>query len=214
MDHFLKSLLFLCFGGLFCFFFFLLSFQAPGLLATRSGIKPTLPTLESEVLTIGPPGKSPPLHKFNWLLALIVPTKYFQNNTIIDNYSWLNKVGKGCSKIEGRTEQKKRFRDWFLDMLNLRCLLETQVNISSRQLDIHVLISQNGSNTFESHQLLKTMRLDEITERGSPGAIYCSQVWDMNDEPTKKTKKENPLEASKAKYSILNCRWRKYSKKE
>lgn len=98
-------------------------------------------------------------------------------------------MGEGCSKIEGRTEQKKRFRDWFLDMLNLRCLLETQVNISSRQLDIHVLISRNWSNTFESHQLLKTMRLDEITEGGSPGAIYCSKVWDMNDEPTKKTKK-------------------------
>ena len=198
----------------FCFMPWLFGHKACGISAPQPEIKLRPPALEGEVLTIGPPGKSPPLHKFNWLLALIVPTKYFQNNTIIDNYSWLNKVGKGCSKIEGRTEQKKRFRDWFLDMLNLRCLLETQVNISSRQLDIHVLISQNGSNTFESHQLLKTMRLDEITERGSPGAIYCSQVWDMNDEPTKKTKKENPLEASKAKYSILNCRWRKYSKKE
>ena len=84
MDHFLKSLLFLCFGVCFVLFF-LLGCQAPGLLGTRSGIEPTLPTLESEVLTTGPPEKSPPLHKFNWLLTLIGPTKYFQNNTIIDN---------------------------------------------------------------------------------------------------------------------------------
>ena len=73
------------FWGLFCFFLF--GCQAPGLLATRSGIvELTLPTLESEVLTTGLPGKSPPLHKFNWLLTLIVLTKYFQNNTITENY--------------------------------------------------------------------------------------------------------------------------------
>ena len=91
-------------------------------------------------------------------------------------------MGEGCSKIEGRTEQKKRFRDWFLDILNLKCLLETQVNISSRQLDIHVLISRNWSYTFESHQLFKTMRLDEITEEGAlgPSIAHRFETWMMN----------------------------------
>ena len=81
----------------------------------------------------------------------------------------------------GMNRTEKRFRNWFLDMLNLRCLLETQVNISSKQLDIHVLISRNWSNIFESHQLLKTMRLDEITEGRSPGAIAQRfETWMMN----------------------------------
>ena len=44
-------LFFLCFG------FF--GPEACGILAPRPGIEPTVPALEGEVLTTGPPGKSP-----------------------------------------------------------------------------------------------------------------------------------------------------------
>ena len=47
---------------LFLFWFF--GQEACRILAPRPGIEPTLPTLEGEVLTIGPPGKSPDFYFF------------------------------------------------------------------------------------------------------------------------------------------------------
>ena len=68
VDHFLKVfiefVMILLLGGFFFFFFaFVLCFgrEACGILALQSGVKPTPPTLEDEVLTTGPPGKSPNL---------------------------------------------------------------------------------------------------------------------------------------------------------
>ena len=58
---YLLNLLRYCFCYLFNFFASVLCFghEACGILAPQSGIKPTPPTLEGEVLTTGPPGKSP-----------------------------------------------------------------------------------------------------------------------------------------------------------
>ena len=39
--------------------FWFVGFEACGILASLPGIEPTTPTLEGEVLTTGPPGKSP-----------------------------------------------------------------------------------------------------------------------------------------------------------
>ena len=50
------------------FLFYVLAFwpQACGILAPKAGIEPTLPALEGEVLTTGPPGESPNV----WILSL------------------------------------------------------------------------------------------------------------------------------------------------
>ena len=55
---FLKSLLNLL-QYCFCFMFWFFGREACGILAPRLGIKPAPPALEGEVLTTGPPGKSP-----------------------------------------------------------------------------------------------------------------------------------------------------------
>ena len=47
----------------------LLGCKARGILAPRPGIEPAPPALEGEVLTTGPPGKSP----FTWFLFAEVP---------------------------------------------------------------------------------------------------------------------------------------------
>ena len=46
------------------FLFWLFGQEACRILAPRPGIEPTLPTLEGEVLTTGPPGKSPDFYFF------------------------------------------------------------------------------------------------------------------------------------------------------
>ena len=56
-EPFLKSFLNLL-RYCFCFMFWFFGCDACGVLAPRSGIKPTPPALEGEVLTTGPPGKS------------------------------------------------------------------------------------------------------------------------------------------------------------
>ena len=55
---FLKSLLNLL-QYCFCFLFWFFGRKACGILAPRPGIEPSPPPLEGEVLTAGPPGKSP-----------------------------------------------------------------------------------------------------------------------------------------------------------
>ena len=52
---FLLNLLQYC----FCFMFWFFGPEACGILAPRPGVKPTPPALEGQILTIGPPGKSP-----------------------------------------------------------------------------------------------------------------------------------------------------------
>ena len=42
----------------FCFMFWFVDCKACGILAPQPGLKPASPTLEGEVLTNGPPGKS------------------------------------------------------------------------------------------------------------------------------------------------------------
>ena len=54
---FLKSLLNLL-QYCFCIMFWFFGHEACGILAPQPGIEPTLPALEVEVLTTGPPGKS------------------------------------------------------------------------------------------------------------------------------------------------------------
>ena len=48
----------------FCFMFWFFGCEACGILAPWPGIEPALPVLEGEVLTTGPPGKSPVLDIF------------------------------------------------------------------------------------------------------------------------------------------------------
>ena len=60
---FLKSLLNLL-QYCFYFMFWLFGHQACGILAPRPGIEPSPPALEGEVLTTGPPGKSPASHSY------------------------------------------------------------------------------------------------------------------------------------------------------
>ena len=55
---FFKSLLNL-FQYCFCFMFWFLVCEAYGILAPPPGIEPALPALEGEILTAGPPEKSP-----------------------------------------------------------------------------------------------------------------------------------------------------------
>ena len=46
----------------FCFMFWFLGREACGISAPRQGVEPIPPALEGEVLTTGPPGKSPILY--------------------------------------------------------------------------------------------------------------------------------------------------------
>ena len=57
VNHFLSLLNLLQYC--FCFIFWFLGHEACGILAHHPGIKPAPPALEDEVLTTGPPGKSP-----------------------------------------------------------------------------------------------------------------------------------------------------------
>ena len=54
-------LLFFFFFNCLFFFVWLFGHEACGILAPQSGIEPTPPALKDEVLTTGPPGKSPRL---------------------------------------------------------------------------------------------------------------------------------------------------------
>ena len=83
VDHFLKSLYWICYNTtpvLFCFF----GCEAWGVSASQPGTKPAPSASEGEVLTIGQPGKSPLKHLFfnkiiyefkELILILILPAE-------------------------------------------------------------------------------------------------------------------------------------------
>ena len=64
VDHFFKKSLLNLLQYCFCFMFWLVGCKACGILAPRPGIEPSPPALEGEVLTTGPPGKSPASHSY------------------------------------------------------------------------------------------------------------------------------------------------------
>ena len=57
----------------FCFMFWFFGHEACGILVPQPGVKPTPPALEGEVLTTGPPGKSPDLHFYSFHSSIPLP---------------------------------------------------------------------------------------------------------------------------------------------